>query len=821
MDLFLNQGIGGSRLKTRLMLWLIPPVVLILLATGYLMYLIANNFIDIALQRTSRLQVMAMRHAAENFLEHSRQDLLQIAQNPVVFEEMRKFIATKMAINRMTYRELAYISQTDQNHEYLVVREGQIVRLTPEQIEEIRPNPLLYYEKVKDLKADEVWISPITEVEEPFPTLENPNQKISSKVIYLAMLRGAGQSGPSGYLLLSFDVLLLRNILSLYNSPRSPILSYQRTPELRYNYFFDTAGWILFQSEDPDKPTMELTTDLARSDYTGTLGRPGLPNAFRPSSVYGPYWKMVGDVREGENGLIKAKDSAHQSDRVGEYYLAYAPVFFYPGKDRRPLVYGGIGYIDRSRLTVAAGYKQIDMMFIVTIVTVLIVSLLIYFLGRAVTRPILMLAEAVSHLQRTGDLHPIDLQTSNYEAGLLLNAVNKMIATLKQQVEEIDKRDRRIESVSMKERVMLETPTAAAGSLLPGVQIPGIVGSGTKIDRLKTDVYKASQVDVDVLIIGETGTGKQLAADAIHHLSRRSAKPFISINCGELDENLLLDTLFGHVKGAFTEARGDRKGAFLEADGGTLFLDEIQTASMSVQQALLRAIAMRKIKPLGSDREFAVDVRLIAATNLDLSILIEQNRFRSDLYFRLKVISIHTPPLREHLENLPLLAGYFLKEMERLTGKEEVALSRGALEKMKAYDWPGNIRELKNCLTRAVVMAEGSIIQADDILLEGDHCTPADSASEKCGDESGAAGLSAPESVYRPPADVKLNARQEKALPQILQRGGVTRSEYQDLVGGALPSRTALYDLKDLVEKGIMVRVGQGPATRYVPAGGG
>ncbi|MGW8185718.1 MAG: HAMP domain-containing protein, partial [Desulfobacterales bacterium] len=430
MALLTIQGIPGSRLKTRLMLWLIPPVVFILLVTGYLMYVIANNFIDIALQRTSRLQVMAMRHAVENFLDRSRQDLLQIAQNPINFEEMRKFIATKMAINRMAYRELAYISQSDPHHEYLVVREEQIVRLKPEQIEEIHPNPLLYYEKVKDLKEDEVWISPITEVEEPFPTLENPNQRISSKVIYLAMLCGGGQSGPTGYLLLSFDVLLLRNILSLYNSPRSPILSYPRTPEVRYNYFFDTAGWILFQSEDPDKQSMELTTDLARSAYNGTLGRPGLPNAFRPSSVYGPYWKMVGDVREGENGLIKAKDSAHHSDSVDDYYLAYAPVFFYPGKDRRPLVYGGIGYIDRSRLTVAAGYKQIDMMFIVTIITVLIVSLLIYFLGRAVTRPILKLAEAVGHLQTTGDLHPIEMRTGNYEAGLMLKAVNKMIATL-------------------------------------------------------------------------------------------------------------------------------------------------------------------------------------------------------------------------------------------------------------------------------------------------------------------------------------------------------------------------------------------------------
>ncbi|MFZ0613127.1 MAG: sigma 54-interacting transcriptional regulator [Desulfobacterales bacterium] len=817
MVIFRNPEISGGRLKTRLMLWLIPPVVLILLATGYLMYVIASNFIDIALQRTSRLQVMAMRHAVEEFLDRSRQDLLQIAQNPVGFDELRNFIATKMAINSLAYRELAYISQTGPQHEYLVVRDEQIVRLKPEQIAEIRPNPLLYYEKVKDLKEGEVWISPITEVEEPFPTDENPNQKISSKVIYLAMLLDGNQSGPTGYLLLSFDVHLLQDILTLYNSPRSPILSYPRTPEVRFCYFFDTAGWILFQSEDPEKHTTELTTDLVRAAYTGTLGRPGLPNAFRPSSVYGPYWKMVGDVREGENGLIKAMDSAHQSEGLDDYYQAYAPVFFPSGKDRKPLVYGGIAYIDRSRLTLAAGYKQIDMMFIVTVITVLLVSLLIYFLGRAITRPILNLAEAVNHLQTTGDLHPIDLPTSNYEAGVLLTAVNKMIATLKRQIEEIEIRDRRIETVSLKEKVTLGHPIAAAGNHLAGVQIPGIVGSGTIIDRLKTDIYKAAQVDVDVLIIGETGTGKQLAADAIHHLSRRNAKPFTSINCGELNENLLLDTLFGHVKGAFTEARGDRKGAFLEADGGTLFLDEIQTASMGVQQSLLRAIAMRKIKPLGSDREIDVDVRLIAATNLDLSTLIEQNRFRSDLYFRLKVISIQTPPLRDHRENLPLLAGYFLKEMERLTGKEGVALSRGALEKMKAYDWPGNIREMKNCLTRAVVMTEGGIIQAGDILLEGDPIVPAASVDGHFEEDPAAEDYTPPVRDHQVPRAVKLNPRQETALPLIRQRGGVTRNDYQELIGGGLPSRTALYDLKDLLEKGLLSRVGQGPATRYVP----
>ncbi|MFZ0725639.1 MAG: sigma 54-interacting transcriptional regulator [Desulfobacterales bacterium] len=820
MGIFRNQEIGGSRLKTRLMLWLIPPIVLILLATGYLMYVIASNFIDIALQRTSRLQVMAMRHAVEEFLDRSRQDLLLLAHNPVGFDELRNFIATKMAINNLAYRELAYISQTGPQHEFLVVRDGRIVRLTSAQIAEIRPNPLLYYEKVKGLKEGEVWISPITEVEEPFPTDENPNQQISSKVIYLAMLLDGNQNGPAGYLLLSFDVHLLQDILTLYNSPHSPILSYPRTPEVRFCYFFDTAGWILFQSEEPEKHTTELTTDLVRAAYTGTLGRPGLPHAFRPSSVYGPYWKMVGDVREGQNGLIKATDSAHQSDSLADYYQAYAPVFFSSGKESKPLVYGGIAYIDRSRLTLAAGYKQIDMMFIVTVITVLLVSLLIYFLGRAITRPILNLAEAVNHLQTTGDLHPIDLPTSNYEAGVLQTAVNNMIATMKRQVEEIEIRDRRIETVSLMEKVTLGNSTAAAGNPLPGVQIQGIVGAGTTIDRLKTDIYKAAQVDVDVLIIGETGTGKQLAADAIHHLSRRNAKPFISINCGELDENLLLDTLFGHVKGAFTEARGDRKGAFLEADGGTLFLDEIQTASMGVQQSLLRAIAMRKIKPLGSDRDIDVDVRLIAATNLDLTTLIEHNRFRSDLYFRLKVISIHTPPLREHRENLPLLAGYFLTEMERLTGKEGVALSRGALEKMKAYDWPGNIREMKNSLTRAVVMTEGGLIQADDIQLEGDPFVPAASGGGHFEEDPVAEEKIPPVRDRQVPRAVKLNPRQETALPLIRQRGGVTRNDYQELIGGGLPSRTALYDLKDLVEKGLVIRVGQGPATRYVPADG-
>lgn len=819
-------AVTGSSLRSRLMLWLIPPVILILLLTGYLMYLTATNFIEIAVQRNSKLQAMAMRHEVDNLLKRCLQDLRFFAMEAVDPAVMRNYFARRIAISGMDYRDFAYISQSNSQHSYWVAKNGRINSIPPDRITEIRPNPLLYYENIQDLAVGQVWISPITEVEHPFAAPDNPNRKIQSRVIYFVMPYGNGGGPRTGFLILSIDARQLRNILSLYNSPKSPLWAFPRTPEVRYSFVFDTAGWILLQSEEPDKMEAELATDQARAAYSGTLGRPGLPAAFRPASIYGDFWKMVSDVREGKLGIRKVEDRSHRTSQLDTHYLAYAPLVFEPGHGQEPLIYGGIAYVDRSRLTVAAGYKQVDIMFIITVATMLIVALLIYAVGRAMNRPILRLASAVTQLKNDGKLHPLEFSTRNYEAGLLADAVNSLIETVNRQLEEIAIRDRKIQRAGMQEKASLDEALAAVTTLSEGESVPAIVGFGSKIDRLRSDIIKAARVDVDVLIIGETGTGKQLAAEAVHQLSPRHDKPFISINCGELDENLLLDTLFGHVKGAFTEARSDRKGAFLEADGGTLFLDEIQSASSAVQQALLRAISMRKIKPLGSDREIDVDVRLIAATNANLAERIDQNRFRSDLYFRLKVITIHTPPLRDQRENIPVLTGHFLQEMERLTHRQEIGLTKGALERLKRYDWPGNIRELKNCLTRAVVMAEGNLIRAEDILLEGGPLSPDAAGSEEengdrrrhpappwnsnRADTAGAgrdAGLS----------PIPLNERQQKALPVILQKGGVTRREYQKMAGGGMSSRTALYDLKDLVEKGFLQKIGLGPSTRYVP----
>jgi len=825
MSVFKNGFKSGS-IKTKLLVCIIPPVVLILAITGYITYRITYHFINIALERIIRVQTLAFTHEVEKFLEKCKQDLMFIAQENLDAAKMRSFLANNKNAGGIAYRELAYISQTDQSHIFLVAKDDEIFQIPSKQFSEIHPNPLLFYDRIKHSGKDdkgEVWISNITEVEHPFPDLSNPNRKITSRVIYFGM--------QPGYLILSVDVRTLRNILSLYNSPKSPIWAFSRSSEVRYIYIFDKDGWILFQSENPDKPGLELATDLARSEYTGTLGRPDLPCAFRPSSVYAHFWKMVRDIREGQRNLIKIQDQDYPSG-IKEHYIAYAPIRFTPGKNAEPVVYGGVAYVDRSRLTVVAGYKQIDVMFIITIVTIILVSLLIYLLARFITKPILDLSRAVTNIDKNAELKEIDLPYSGYETSLLQNAVNTMIATMKRQIDEIRIKDKEIETVSLKEKATLEKEIPRDFQSQAGIEISGIVGFGPKIEGLKSDILKASQVDVDVLIIGETGTGKQLAAEAIHHHSNRSGKPFISINCGELDENLLLDTLFGHVKGAFTEAKTDRKGAFLEANGGTLFLDEIQVASASVQQALLRAIAMRKIKPLGSDSEITVDVRLIVATNADLKALMEQEKLRSDLYFRLKVITIYTPSLRELKENIPVLTRHFLKQAIMLTNKGELGLSKGALEKMKQYHWPGNVRELMNCITRAVVMAEGNVIQAEDIKLESEEpeqntLNPAEEGeftgnfppySAKTASEDVLTGRSFLE-MPKLPQHYKnqMNERQEKAYPAIMQKGWITRSKYQEIIGGGLSPRTAIYDLQDLVKKGLLKKIGKGPATRYIP----
>jgi two-component system response regulator GlrR len=244
-----------------------------------------------------------------------------------------------------------------------------------------------------------------------------------------------------------------------------------------------------------------------------------------------------------------------------------------------------------------------------------------------------------------------------------------------------------------------------------------IVGACPKIEELLTQISIVAQNDVPVIIYGESGTGKELVARAIHYTGKRADKPFIVENCGAIPENLIENELFGHVKGAYTDARTDQKGLFEEAHGGTLFLDEIGELPLPLQVKFLRVLQDGEFKRIGSTKPIKVDVRVIAATNKDLIQAIAEKSFREDLFYRLNVIPIHIPPLRERKEDIPLLINHFLNEFNKELGKKVEGFSPAAIQKMMTYQWPGNVRELKNKVKQAMVLTRNNVITAEDLFF--------------------------------------------------------------------------------------------------------
>jgi Nif-specific regulatory protein len=231
-------------------------------------------------------------------------------------------------------------------------------------------------------------------------------------------------------------------------------------------------------------------------------------------------------------------------------------------------------------------------------------------------------------------------------------------------------------------------------------------------------VSRVAKTDSSVLILGESGVGKELFAEQIHLQSARNKEAFVRINCAALPEGLLESELFGHVKGAFTSAVQTRKGRFELADGGTIFLDEIGDLPLKLQAKLLRVIQQKTFEKVGSDVSQTVNVRILAATNKDIEDLVEKGEFRSDLYYRLNVLPLYIPPLRQRPEDIPELAQFFLKKFNRETKKSFSGFSDGAMETMLSYSWPGNIRELENCIERACVIGKDQLILAEDLLLK-------------------------------------------------------------------------------------------------------
>jgi two-component system response regulator HydG len=248
-------------------------------------------------------------------------------------------------------------------------------------------------------------------------------------------------------------------------------------------------------------------------------------------------------------------------------------------------------------------------------------------------------------------------------------------------------------------------------------KLDALVGRSAPMRELLTRLVRVAPTDVTVLITGESGTGKELIARAIHANSRRATRPFVPVNCAAISETLLESELFGHVKGAFTGAVKLRQGLFEEAGGGTFFFDEIAETTPAFQAKLLRVIQEHEIRRVGDNASVRVDVRVIAATNQDLKIAINEKRFREDLYYRLNVVPLNAPPLRERKEDIPLLAQHFLSRFNQRNGARRT-LTQGALQKMASYDYPGNVRELENIVEQAAALAHADEIEGDDVYLE-------------------------------------------------------------------------------------------------------
>jgi DNA-binding NtrC family response regulator len=292
----------------------------------------------------------------------------------------------------------------------------------------------------------------------------------------------------------------------------------------------------------------------------------------------------------------------------------------------------------------------------------------------------------------------------------------------------------------------------------------GIVGRSRAIQDLIRKLELVAQSKSTVLVTGETGTGKELAARAIHDRSAQRDMPLIKVNCAAIPETLLESELFGHVKGAFTGAVSSKKGKFVLADGGTIFLDEIGTMSPALQAKLLRVLQEREVEPLGAEQTQSVDLRVIAATNRDLRRMVTEGTFQEDLFYRLSVIPIAIPPLRERREDIPALVDHFVRKHTQRTGKTIDQVSPEAHAALQAYDWPGNVRELENTIERAVVLSTTRVISAGQIQMLG---------------ASAAAPSGLPSLVLR----TNVEWAEKETMRRALERGGGVKKEAAELMG--------------------------------------
>ena len=826
---FVNRSMTSRVLLLGLPL-LTLVLLLVFLATGRSIEAMVNR----AIARNAQLHAQAMSLSLEQILTETRNQLLILAAGSMEPKDMVRRLQFRVRAEGLRYREVAFMG-TDPSQRYLLLSYGgEIISIPPDIASATVGNPFTSLSAAQ--RPGHVQVSQPLEVVYSMVPLNDSVQSIPLYVIRFSTPIYDSQGVFQGMLILSLDLTVLRDAISMFSSS-APLRTADDETRIR-SIFFDNQGWMLFQSEnlEADDASGRLNSDSLRAGFQGEFGRAGFSTAFRPGSNHVNYWSMVSNVQSGHSGQIFLDngDAWGHGDNAVEG-VSFAPVTFTANPDSPHTIVGGLAVLDTSFTTTRTGIQIIGIYGICLLAGICLLGLGLAWLARGTTKRLRRLSNEVNMRIDSHSSNPLVLPPMPRELEQLKDAINALLHRL-----------RRSEEEQLNQQLMQDARWARepAENMPELDDIPenGLVGTSAAMQDLRANFLKAAPTMADVLVIGETGTGKELVSAAIHQASPRANGPFITINCGALDENLLMDTLFGHVKGAFTEARQPRKGAFLTAEGGTLMLDEIGNAAPKVQQALLRALSTRMIRPLGSDEDVPFDTRIIAATNAELLQDAQEGSFREDLYYRLAVITIRTPPLRRRKSDLPLLAVFFLTRAAESQGLPTPRLSRGALRKLQEYHWPGNVRELQNCLTRALAFCENGLIFAENIQL-GPDTLPGDIARPERGKLScpparadsrqphGEAAETAESPVAQPvpaesedqgampateDAQPRLNARLARLLPQIVELGSISRQEYQDMAGKDISMRTAQYDLQILVRLGLVRREGRGPAQRYI-----
>ncbi len=827
---FVNRSMTSRVLLLGLPL-LTLVLLLVFLATGRSIEALVNR----AIARNAQLQAQAMSLSLEQILTETRNQLLILAAGSMDPKDMVRRLQFRVRAEGLRYREVAFMG-TDPSQRYLLLSYGgEIISIPPDIASATVGNPFTSLSAAQ--RPGHVQVSQPLEVVYSMVPLNDSVQSIPLYVIRFSTPIYDSQGVFQGMLILSLDLTVLRDAISMFSSSAAPLRTEGDETRIR-SIFFDNQGWMLFQSEnlEADEASGRLNSDSLRAGFQGEFGRAGFSTAFRPGPNHVNYWSMVSNVQAGHSGQIFLDNSdAWGQENSAVEGVSFAPVTFAANPDSPRTIMGGLAVLDTSFTATRTGIQIIGIYSICLLAGICLLGLGLAWLARGTTKRLRRLSNEVNMRIDSHSSNPLVLPPMPRELEQLKDAINALLHRL-----------RRSEEEQLNQQLMQDARWARepAENMPELDDIPenGLVGTSAAMQDLRANILKAAPTMADVLVIGETGTGKELVSAAIHQASPRANGPFITINCGALDENLLMDTLFGHVKGAFTEARQPRKGAFLTAEGGTLMLDEIGNAAPKVQQALLRALSTRMIRPLGSDEDVPFDTRIIAATNAELLQDAQEGSFREDLYYRLAVITIRTPPLRRRKSDLPLLAVFFLTRAAESQGLPTPRLSRGALRKLQEYHWPGNVRELQNCLTRALAFCENGLIFAENIQL-GPDTLPGDIARPERGKLScpparadsrqphGEAAETAESPVAQPvPAESKdqgampaaedaqprLNARLARLLPQIVELGSISRQEYQDMAGKDISMRTAQYDLQILVRLGLVRREGRGPAQRYI-----